>query len=541
MSDFRTRVLGLAGAAMMFSGMAFGQHMCQTTGAGMTAAAAFIAAEGQTELLPTLSITCSAGPDVVAGNQANIQVYLSPAVAITSAVVTTSTGATEATATASTGGSVSGIVSGASITFSGIPISSGTTSFTITNIRVNATAIPVTVGQPPTAISAQAFVSGANVTPGPTTSIPVAYALNGLTPSKEYQTAGTQTPGKVLINGASISVFGVCNSINSTGAATPNFYVSINEGFQNAFKTAAHQASGIAPDNPSFGTRIAINFTNVPSGLSIYLPTSVTGAAPTDGSGSPVLTGVVSATATGSNAQTAATSPSPIANEGLFFVPSSGGSATAYFEVTTDNLANLDSFFIPVTLYATTNSVVNQATMLTVSTNFAPITSAATIPSFAVGTSTVPVGFLAFTPCQTTLLFPFVSNASGFETGMAIDNTSSDPFGTFKQSGTCTLNFYGTGGTNPTAGLAPNPNEGSGKPYNAGETYAFTLTSALAAASAGNPATFTGYVIAQCNFQYAHGFGYITYGFPGTSSDTMGYLALVLTGRGSTGAEITTQ
>ncbi len=43
-------------------------------------------------------------------------------------------------------------------------------------------------------------------------------------------------------------------------------------------------------------------------------------------------------------------------------------------------------------------------------------------------------------------------------------------------------------------------------------------------------------MIAVCQFQNAHGFAYIVYNFPGTSSDTMGYLALVL-GRGSVGAE----
>lgn len=532
MLDFR-RLLGLASAAALFSGMAFGQNLCQTSATlSAPAGASFVRAEGQTELVPAIKVTCSTG--TTAGS-ANIQLFFSPAVTVTSAIVTSSTGATEAVATADTGGTASGIVSAGGVTFTGITTTSSTTSFTITNIRVDATAIPTTTGAPPTPVSATAFISGTNVTPSNTgTAVPVAYALNGLTPSKEYSTATTDNPGKVVGIGSSSTSFGICSSINAgsgSGSATANFYVAVVEGFQSAFKTAADEASGTSPDKASFGTRIAVTFTNVPTGLSLYLPTSVSG------SGGTTLTAVTSGTVTGaSTAPTAATSPAAVSGEGLFFVPASSGTATAYFEVTADNLGSIDTFFIPVTLVATSNSVSAQSGMLTVATSFAPITGATTIPSFKAGSSTVPLGFLTFSPCTTSLLFPFVTNATGFETGIAISNTTVDPFGGAAQSGTCTLNFYGTGGTNPKPGPAPNPNEGSGKPFAGGETYAFTLSSALAAAASGNPATFTGYVIAQCGFQDAHGFAYITYGFPGTSSDTMGYLALVLS-RGSTSPE----
>ena len=138
--------------------------------------------------------------------------------------------------------------------------------------------------------------------------------------------------------------------------------------------------------------------------------------------------------------------------------------------------------------------------------------------------------------CTTSLLFPFVTNQAGFETGLAISNTSKDPFGSAKpQSGTCTLNYYGTSATNPTSRSRRTPMKRRALLTRLAKAYAFTLTNALAA-TAGNPATFQGYIIAQCQFQYAHGFAYIVYNFPGTSSDTMGYLALVL-GRGSNGAE----
>jgi hypothetical protein len=39
---------------------------------------------------------------------------------------------------------------------------------------------------------------------------------------------------------------------------------------------------------------------------------------------------------------------------------------------------------------------------------------------------------------------------------------------------------------------------------------------------------FQGYIIATCEFQYAHGFAYITNGYGGVNTQAQGYLALVL-------------
>jgi hypothetical protein len=527
--DFRKKLLGLAGATMVFAGMANAQLVCTTIAA--TPGANFIRAEGQTEAIPQLTISGCSGS---AGGTATVQVFLSPAVLITSAVTNTpSTGSTEAVITANTGGTTFGTITGSSINFNSVPFVTATTSFTISNIRVNATGIPTVTGAAPQAINAQAFVSGVGVTPGPTTSVPVSYTFNGLQTSKVFKDAAQANSGLTAVQG---TPFGICGSINASstsGSALVNFFVSVNENFQGAFKTQAHEATGIAPDTANSGTRIKVVFSNVPSGLNIYMPTSVIAA---DGA---VLTAQSSETG-GSSAgsgQTVATSPASVSGLNLFLVPSSAGTATAIYEITADS-PSLDVFSLPVTLQAGTDTVVNQSTTMMVSTSFAPITGSSTIPSFAVGTSTTPATVLAFSTCTTTLLFPFVTNQAGFETGIAIANTSVDPFGSAKaQSGTCTLNYYGASSTvaNPTKTTAPNTNETTGAPYLAGETYAFTLTSALAATT-GNPATFQGYVIAACNFQFAHGFAYIVYQFPGTSSDTMGYLALSIP-RGATAPE----
>jgi len=107
-----------------------------------------------------------------------------------------------------------------------------------------------------------------------------------------------------------------------------------------------------------------------------------------------------------------------------------------------------------------------------------------------------------------------VTNLSGFDTGLAIANTTTDPFGTRVQSGTCDLNFYGTAA--PPKVTTPN--------IPTATVYA-TLASTAAAG-------FQGYVIAVCNFQLAHGFAFIS--DIGARNLAMGYLALVIqTGTGN--------
>ena len=115
----------------------------------------------------------------------------------------------------------------------------------------------------------------------------------------------------------------------------------------------------------------------------------------------------------------------------------------------------------------------------------------------------------------TNLLFPYVTTATGFETGIAISNTSQDPFGTATQSGTCTVSFFQAGltGTNPPNMTTPN--------IAAGTTFTFLAS----AANAAGP-NFTGYIIAACNFSFAHAYAAVTdVGAKGLFSS---YLALVI-------------
>ena len=106
--------------------------------------------------------------------------------------------------------------------------------------------------------------------------------------------------------------------------------------------------------------------------------------------------------------------------------------------------------------------------------------------------------------CLTTLLFPFVLHQSGFDTGIAISNTSSE-------SGSCTINYHGAGG--------PDPHE---SPFIAGGgQLIFTLSSTV------DTTGFRGYLVAVCDFRKAYGFALILDGF-GMRASTLaqGYLAV---------------
>jgi hypothetical protein len=111
-------------------------------------------------------------------------------------------------------------------------------------------------------------------------------------------------------------------------------------------------------------------------------------------------------------------------------------------------------------------------------------------------------------PNITNLLFSFVTNQSGFDTGISISNTASDPFGTVGVSGACRFYYYG-------AGAPPSFLTGSIAP---GATYVNQL-STLAPG-------FQGYAIVRCFFPYAHGFAFLS--DVGARNLAMGYLPLVV-------------
>ena len=92
--------------------------------------------------------------------------------------------------------------------------------------------------------------------------------------------------------------------------------------------------------------------------------------------------------------------------------------------------------------------------------------------------------------CTTTLLFPFVTNKHGFDTGLVITNAS-------EESGSCTIGYNGSDA----------PDDMTSQPI-AGEAQWVNLASAIANG-------FQGYITATCEFRDAYGFAFLTNGYGG--------------------------
>jgi len=130
---------------------------------------------------------------------------------------------------------------------------------------------------------------------------------------------------------------------------------------------------------------------------------------------------------------------------------------------------------------------------------------------------------VSIVPATTNLLVPFAVAGGGFDTGIAISNTTADPFGVAgggatPSNGTITYTFFPNGGSSFsfTTGAAGTPTGNGGLTsgsLNAGNTYSVLLSELLKAAGKG-PA-FSGYVFIVSNFTNAHGVSFATSNFDG--------------------------
>jgi hypothetical protein len=302
------------------------------------------------------------------------------------------------------------------------------------------------------------------------------------------------------------------------------FVVVVNENYASAFKSLADESSTVATTLASNavveGTRLSVNFANVPSNVALYVPAGVIpstaggGLATIQLNTSAAGTAFAAASGSSSSSITTGTGLGSGTGVGLAQVSIASGSGSAVFEVKTDDPNNLDTYNIPVFIVTSANAVAGSSTAISATVTFSPIGSTV-IPNFAVTASSNTVTGSTFNLCTTSLLFPFATNQLGFDTGIAISNTSTDPFGSAgatAQAGTCTLNFYGAGAPSPSNVVTPSVPSGT------------TWTGVVSGLAPG----FQGYIITQCAFQYAHAFAFITDGVGASGGLSQGYLAGVI-------------
>jgi len=326
------------------------------------------------------------------------------------------------------------------------------------------------------------------------------------------------------------------NIPQNNNGADPSLSTVVESGF---FNTAFPSTNGLnRAGRADHGTRLRAVFNNVPANVRLYvsaqaISTSSAGlgayGVASNSAGLNVAAGTVLANplSTAENTRSTGVYPAAATANGLVEVPIVSGSGTFTWEIFGQDPSSIDiaNFAVAVAFNSANNPGLGTAT---VNGSFAPVdttnkmSATAAVPHFA--DQSTPVNAFSINTCLTTILFPFTTNQGGFDTGVAIANTSSDPFGTSPQSGNCELNYYGgtTGG-----GAAPSKQTTS-TPVAGGETLVFTLSSGGTNGIAATPG-FQGYVIAICNFRYAHGFAFIS--DVGAQKLAQGYLGLILNPR----------
>jgi hypothetical protein len=479
----------------------------------------------------------------------------------------------------------------------GVPVvppgSNRTRTFRFTNIRANANGVGVSSTFVPSQITAYVSIFPPGTLPIDQPTQTIGFVQQGMAfGTRNASNTDSLSTGVDQCTGQPGSEFRPGGTLSGTGSIAARGLLRFREGFQNAFKpqlAPGQQPSAVPAPSPGqvfhsesgfvraetgasgradAGTRLSARFSNVPTNVRLFVSqTELQGVAgtgdisavgsgatrtpdparatfvSTDANGSSGFTGGVSAQGTITNTVAGA-----VQSQALVEVPVVNGTATATWEIQSADPSVNDELFFSFAIGYSNASNTNQVGLGTgtIIGNLAPfyptgaanlMSSTLPIPRFAAGTTSSTA--FEIRPCRSNLLFPYVTNWAGFDTGLAIANTSDDRSPTSAggsissntetgtiQSGRCRLNYYGrlANGNAPTR-----LQETTDREVAAGETITLVLSSGGGLGLQGN-ANFQGYIIAQCDFRVAHGFAFITDGPIGQARVAEGYLALVLDG-----------
>jgi hypothetical protein len=456
--------------------------------------------------------------------------------------------------------------SASSVVFLGVPIdapgTAGQRVIRITNIRANAFQLGVSSTLIPTQITMYIAVNGSQQVTinNPTQTVAfiqiglIASVTNGsflqCTSNNPDLLGSTPTPddsGDVLIKvregfASSFKRRNYALSQDTTHGLTspapvdqnvPGFPYNTESGFYVPELFTGTPIVGLA----DFGTRILIRFNNIGAGVHIFvattvplfLPDGVTPSTPPQPQ-SPVHAGFahgqLDLVSTDANGNSGAGFTAVAGTAGIAEVSYSGTTGYATYEtINSDpNVPENATITAFVAFISNTSQNLPAPGTGTVNVSFAPLsndgTASATDPIPRFGDTSSATNAFDINLCTCDLLFPFVTNQSGFDTGIALANTSLDPFGTGPQQGTVKLYYFGS---TAGGGVAPPPFVSQTVP--AGQELIFNLSGG---GNFGVPAVpgFEGYIISVADFQYCHAFAFIS--DVGAQKLAEGYLAIQL-------------
>jgi len=328
----------------------------------------------------------------------------------------------------------------------------------------------------------------------------------------------------------------VAGVVLSSGiAVNAGFSIDIKENYPDMFRTTNQfDTGGTVPpgSGATQATQVTLNFAGIPTGAS-FTGCTVTDIDPNGTAAAvSILGGANTLTSTANTAVIDFANPALPAGVDLVNVDTLRFACTGFSAGT----ATLPLSAAVVTVQATLSP---SGTALTASQGVQQVTGSDQIPRYTTNLQpATPLQVFSIVAAQTDLLVPYavVNSASGnYDTGIALANTTADPFGAktgaaVATSGTVTLSFYpqtGTactlttavGSTTPAAfSMSPMSGLGVGLDasgnLNSGRTWVVLLSQLLQAApaAAGCPPAnaFTGYIFIVANSTEVHGSAFVS-------------------------------
>lgn len=401
------------------------------------------------------------------------------------------------------------------------------------------------------------LVAGAAVA-DTTAGAPPAYVRGAIAGATVKGAAGYTSAGLALTQcalqssstGTTATTFNVGAAAGSIPLAAVGIGVVVSEpsNFPGAFTTAADEQFltpvpivTAIPGGVTKGIELTFNYTGLVAGTTLFVPNVL----------SNLVTGAAAATATESwvlltnpGTTTSAAVAAITGQDITGFAASAAGAVTIGYLLNANTAASptsVESVTFPVVFSVTAGTPVALGSFGSVSVSVGRVDTSATSTTrirFAANASPAVASLFNVTPCSTNLLFPYITSTGGFVTAVAIANTNADGPAAGGGIGTAlglpggvTLRFWGTGVPAAAAAgagvaLAIPAVSTSGTVATAGVIAPGEYTVFLSTDVAPG---FTGYMIATCNFLYAHGFALITNGFGTPGQPVSGtYLPLVV-------------
>jgi hypothetical protein len=403
-------------------------------------------------------------------------------------------------------------------------------ALSITGVKVSLAAFAGSILNATLAASAPAaggpftIASGQNVTT----------IINSVAPAFTTATASTAAP---IAGGNPPQGLGRGTILTTATVSNRDFNIDIPENFVDAFK-ATLGVSGYLND-----PALTFTFSGIPAGVFLNLA----GGDATSAASNAACTSASTVTSLFYNTTTGVTTNIPVANLTNTLVSQANPTTSLSFAGLVFNQTQTEAIRLRGCIYtsgataplaagtiAASITLSPNGTALNAGVQITPV--AGNFPRYQV--STVSVNVVDIVAAETVMLISFaVRNTAGFDTGIAIANTSADPLGSqgvTPNDGTISLTFFpqGTGSSFTYTTTAGSPGQGLSATgaLVAGKTWSVGLSELLPAIS-GAPTSFTGYVFIRANFTNAHGAAYVT-NYAGFTSNTP--FLIVPTGRSTT-------